>query len=32
VIDVAAVNADTASRQVLAELGEEWKLLKVEPV
>ena len=32
VIDVAAVNADTASRQVLAELGEEWKLLKVEPL
>jgi hypothetical protein len=32
VIDVAAVNADTASRQVLAELGVEWKLLKVDPL
>jgi hypothetical protein len=32
VIDVAAVNADAASRQVLGELGEEWKLLKVDPL
>ena len=32
VIDMAAVNADAASRQVLADLGEEWKLLKVDPL
>jgi hypothetical protein len=32
VIDVAASNADAASRQVLGELGEEWKLLKVDPL
>jgi len=32
VIDVAAVNADAASRQVLGELGQEWKLLKVDPL
>jgi PilZ domain-containing protein len=32
VIDVAAANADAAARQVLGELGEEWKLLKVDPL
>jgi hypothetical protein len=31
-IDVAAVSADAAARQVLGELGEEWKLLKVDPL
>ena len=30
VIDVAAHDAEEAGRQVLRELGEEWKLLKVE--
>lgn len=32
VIDVAAASADAAARQVLGELGEEWKLLKVDPL
>ena len=32
VVDVAAASADAAARQVLAELGEEWKLLKVDPL
>ena len=32
VIDVAATSADAASRQVLAELGEDWKLLNVDPL
>ena len=32
VVDVAATDAQEASRQVLRELGEEWKLLMVEPL
>ncbi|HVN38663.1 MAG TPA: PilZ domain-containing protein [Myxococcota bacterium] len=32
VVDVAAASADAAARQVLGELGEEWKLLKVDPL
>jgi PilZ domain-containing protein len=32
VIDVAAASADAAARQVLGELGEDWKLLKVDPI
>jgi PilZ domain-containing protein len=32
VLDVAAASADAAARQVLGELGEEWKLLKVDPL
>jgi hypothetical protein len=32
VVDVAAASADAAARHVLGELGEEWKLLKVDPL
>jgi hypothetical protein len=32
VVDVAAADANAAGRQVLLELGEEWKLLGVEPL
>jgi hypothetical protein len=32
VIDVAAASADAAARQVLRDLGEDWKLLKVDPL
>jgi hypothetical protein len=32
VIDTEARSPDEASRQVLAQLGEEWKLLKVDPL
>jgi len=32
VIDTEAVSADAAARSVLAQLGDEWKLLKVEPL
>lgn len=32
VIDVAATDAEAASRQVLGELGADWKLLKVDPL
>ncbi|HXK26299.1 MAG TPA: PilZ domain-containing protein [Myxococcota bacterium] len=32
VVDVAAASAEAAARQVLGELGDEWKLLKVDPI